>query len=60
MCRYCASSICVCFLLIITERDGLVYVIVAKIYDTLFVMVGCVWGATVGIMVGFVIVGAFL
>ena len=59
-CRYCASSMCVSFLQIITERDGLVFVIVAKIYNALSGMVGSVWGATVGLMAGFVIDGVGL
>ena len=51
---------CVSFLQILTERDGLVFVIVAKIYDALSGMVGSVWGAAVGLMVGFLIGGAGL
>ena len=39
------------FLRIIMERDGLVFVIVAEVYDSLSDMVGSAWGATVGLIV---------
>ena len=41
-CRYCASSICVCFLRIIMKRYGLVFITVAEVYDALSGMVGSV------------------
>ena len=49
-----------CFSRIITERYELVFITVAKVYDAFSVMDIRVWGATVGLMVGFLIGGAVL